>query len=221
MRTAYLNTRLMMLIGVTVFCLEGGDRSAADDSQAEDHMILNNFNTRTIPRNRAGDTYASVYAGEGSAGTVSLNSTDAVNGNSLQADITAKGLYLQFNPYDRATRGFARDYVANPAGWRFNTYNRMSFWIKRPSSASPLGTGGPGERRVRRPTSRGSTTPMPTPTRPEAATTTMSSTYPTMACGHTSSSTCTRTTTAVKRRARTQVICPIRRVKRSSTTSMP
>ena len=31
---------------------------------------------------------------------------------------------------------------ANPAGWQFNTYNRLSFWIKRPTSAAPPGNNG-------------------------------------------------------------------------------
>ena len=26
---------------------------------------------------------------------------------------------------------------SNPSGWQFNTYNRMSFWIKRPTTATP------------------------------------------------------------------------------------
>ncbi len=105
-------------------------------------MTLQNFDGPTVPLDKAGDTYPSIYTGEGSAGTVNINTADAVEGNSVQANVTTKGLYLQFNPYDTSTRGFARDYSAAPAAWQFNTYNRLSFWIKRPTTASPLITNG-------------------------------------------------------------------------------
>ncbi len=138
----YGTTLALALVVVAVSCAGKADRPAAANDQSEDHMTLIDFNERAIPKNSAGETYPSVYGGEGSVGTVGLNSRDAITGNSLQAIITSKGLYLQFNPYDNEKRGFARDHVSRPSIWRFNTYNRMSFWIKRPTSASPLDTGG-------------------------------------------------------------------------------
>ena len=105
-------------------------------------MVLQNFDGTTVPLNKGGDTYPSIYTGVGSTGTVSINTNDAAEGKSLQANVTTSGLYLQFNPYDGVGRGFARDYAVAPAAWQFNTYNRMSFWIKRPTTASPLITNG-------------------------------------------------------------------------------
>jgi hypothetical protein len=106
-------------------------------------MTLQDFNGGRVPKNRSGDTYPSVYAGEGSAGTVNLNANDAITGNCIQITVTSGGLYTQFNPYDADDRrGFTREYSSDPDGWKFRTYNRMRFWIKRPASASSLGTGG-------------------------------------------------------------------------------
>jgi hypothetical protein len=137
----------LIVAAATPFLVNRDCRSAQgheyrDGSSSSNAMVLQDFNGQNVPRNRAGDPYPSVYTGEGSTGTVRLNTSDAIAGNSLEADITAKGLYLQFNPFEGPTRGFARDYSADPGAWRFNTYNRMSFWIKRPRSASPLFSGG-------------------------------------------------------------------------------
>lgn len=86
----------------------------------------------------------------GGTANVSLNSSDSITGKCIQFDVTSGGLYAQFNPYNYALaagfphvwRAFARDYSSNPVGWQFNTYNRMSFWIKQPTSAKPLYTDG-------------------------------------------------------------------------------
>ena len=110
-------------------------------------MVLNNFNGPTVPLNEGGETYPDQWVGWGPA-TISVNSSDAITGNSIQFNVTSGGLYAQFNPYDGIGRNFARDYSANPAAWQFNTYNRMSFWIKRPTSASPLLTTGQGNANV-------------------------------------------------------------------------
>jgi hypothetical protein len=143
MKPAYLIASTLALVVAGLSCSKATDPPAADDRQDENHMTLIDFNGASLPTNRSGDTYPSIYMGAGSRGRVGLDSTDAVTGNSLRADITGKGLYLQFNPYNADdTRGFARELAADAARWRFNTYNRMSFWIKRRPSASPLGTGG-------------------------------------------------------------------------------
>jgi hypothetical protein len=133
------NQAFLVLSSVaSVLFLQVAGRSPAQESQHQDHMILQDFNKSSIPGNRSGDTYPSQYPRSGTA-TVSLNSTDAITGNSIQIDLSSGRLHLQFNPYNADdSRGFARDYSANPSAWRFNTYNRMSFWIKRPRSAAPL-----------------------------------------------------------------------------------
>ncbi len=103
--------------------------------------VLQDFDGTAVPVNVAGDTYPSEYGGAGAA-QVSIDLNDAASGHSLRMDVTSGGLYAQFNPYDGSGRGFARDYSATPKAWSFNTYNRLSFWIKRPTTASPLITNG-------------------------------------------------------------------------------
>jgi hypothetical protein len=53
--------------------------------------------------------------------------------------------YPQWNPYNYAgdpnflsPRGFAHEYAQDAASWQFNTYNRFSFWIKRPQNSQPI-----------------------------------------------------------------------------------
>ncbi len=63
----------------------------------------------------------------------------------MRFDVTAEEFYPQWNPYNADdTRGFAREYVAQPNRWQFNTFNRMSFWIKPTTNGSPLASGGRG-----------------------------------------------------------------------------
>ena len=96
--------------------------------------MLDDYNGSTsVPLNGGGGQYPDIYTGEGSAGNVSINTSDSITENSLKATVTVKGLYLS-GPYGPAPR-FAHDYSANPAGWQFNTHDHMSFWIKRPTSA--------------------------------------------------------------------------------------
>src|SRR5262249_32704223 len=68
---------------------------------------------------------------------------DAVSGHSFKGHLvdqagTGDDFYAQFNPYDGFGRTFARDYAENAGAWRFNTYNRMSFWIKLPAEPTAL-----------------------------------------------------------------------------------
>jgi len=116
-------------------------------------MTLQDFNGPKVPVDKEGIAYPNEggpydphYGG--GTGTVSINTSDAITGNSLQISVTAGELYAQFNPYDGSGRGFARDYSADPAAWKFNTYNRMSFWIKVPTTGLPLGTDGQGNAQV-------------------------------------------------------------------------
>jgi hypothetical protein len=89
---------------------------------------------------------------EGGTFTTSINRTDSISGTSLQMNLTQGMLYAQFNPYNYAgnsnypgPRAFARDYAEEKANWQFNTYNRMSFWIKLPPSDTAFARdGNPG-----------------------------------------------------------------------------
>ena len=111
------------------------------------NMVLQDFNRSSLPVNKEGYLYPRLggpfdpHFG-GGTGTVSLNTSDAITGNSIQFNVTAGELYAEFNPYDGVGRDFARVYSANPAGWQFNTCNRMSFWIKVPTSGPPLTSDG-------------------------------------------------------------------------------
>ena len=101
-------------------------------------LTLQDYNGSTVPMNWGNETYPSAYTGSGTA-TASLNSSDAITGKSVQLNLTSGALQAQWNPYDDNWRHFARDFSSNPSGWQYNTYNRMSFWVKRPTSASPQG----------------------------------------------------------------------------------
>jgi hypothetical protein len=109
-------------------------------------MVLKNYDGTSVPTNREGNQYpywSDGNGGEGGKFTASIDTTSAVVGNSLKAHLVAQSgtgnaFYAQFNPYDGVTRGFAREYAASPSAWRFNTYNRMSFWIKIPNEPSRI-----------------------------------------------------------------------------------
>ncbi|MHB1036787.1 MAG: hypothetical protein ACYC35_20325 [Pirellulales bacterium] len=97
------------------------------------------FDGPQLPRNRAGDTYPSQYQGEGGRAIVSLDPNDALAGRSVRFEVTQGTLYAHFNSYSAdGSRGFVREYVARPEQWRFNTYNRLAFWLKCPKNALPL-----------------------------------------------------------------------------------
>ena len=110
-------------------------------------ITFQDFNGTTVALNGDGDQYPNEgpYSPEydsGGTGTVTIDSTDAVEGNSLRVHLTAGKLGLQFNPFNYngtqgfppEPRGFAREYKSDPSPWEFNTYNRMSFWIKLPTN---------------------------------------------------------------------------------------
>jgi hypothetical protein len=96
----------------------------------------------TYMKAKDGSAYPSQYTGEGGTANYSLTSSDRITGSSLAMNMTAGHLYAQFNPYTATTRGFAREYVSNPSGWQYNTYNRMEFWIKVPTNGATPPTNG-------------------------------------------------------------------------------
>jgi hypothetical protein len=107
-------------------------------------MVLVNFDGPAPPVNRAGDGYPTAEDGEFSGKfTTSIEPADAVAGGSLRMRLTAGRLKAQFTPEEpKGRKTFTRDYSANPAAWRFNTYNRWRFWIKTPVDAAAHSTTG-------------------------------------------------------------------------------
>jgi hypothetical protein len=112
---------------------------------AQDRVPLIDFESG-IPGNKAGEPYVSQYEGEGGKARVSLMPGAGVHGGScVRFEVTQGFLYAQFNAHNAdGTRGFAREYVAGPDKWKFDTYNRMRFWIRCPAGATPLDSGGRG-----------------------------------------------------------------------------
>jgi RNA polymerase sigma factor (sigma-70 family) len=101
-------------------------------------MVLADFNGAAVPVNKAGEPYPSYFfdpkdtTDAGGIFTGSIDTLGAVKGNSLRLRLTQGLLKAQFNPYSKDRRGFAREYVTDPAAWQFNTYNRLTFWMKPP-----------------------------------------------------------------------------------------
>ena len=110
-----------------------------------DAIKLLDFEGDKLPVNKAGDPYPDQYTGEGGQAKVSQVVDNPFFGKSLGFSVTAGMLYAEFNAHNPdGSRGFAREYVANPSAWKFNTFNRLSFWIKSPKNAAPLAEDGNG-----------------------------------------------------------------------------
>lgn len=101
-------------------------------------MPLLNLTGLTPQVNKAGSGYPTYLDNrdgprkEGGVFTVGVDERESLSGRGLRLRLTEGNFHCQFNPYDGAGRTFARDYCADPAGWRFNTYNRLRIWIKLP-----------------------------------------------------------------------------------------
>ena len=131
------------LLGLSFTSFVLGDEP--DAVERMEHAFYNDVTS--VPVNKASETYPNQggynpQRKEGGSGTLSLDSKSAVTGNSLLLRLNTGKLYLQFNPYNSVGRAFARDYSSNPAAWRFNTYNRMRFWIKLPTNHPLIRTDG-------------------------------------------------------------------------------
>jgi hypothetical protein len=110
-------------------------------------MVLVNFDGPALPVNGFGDAYPRCDMeqdeADGGVFTSAMNRVDAVSGSSLQMSLTSGRWKARFAPEGyKGKKQFTRDYCADPAGWRFNTYNRLRFWIKLPLSAPPHFTDG-------------------------------------------------------------------------------
>jgi len=130
-----------------------GSASSVSSTSAAPSLVLQSFDGLLPPVNGDGDGYPNEFYyptyGEGGSATVSIDSADAVSGTSLKMQLTSGKIYAQFNPYNYAgnpaypsLRGFARDYAQGRADWQFNTYDRMSFWVKLPTTDTSYRTDG-------------------------------------------------------------------------------
>jgi len=114
--------------------------AAAHAAEDVPPLKLASFDRESLPVNNAGATYPNQYRPAGEA-PVTLERSGGVSGGCVRFELTSGNFYPQFNAHDAdGTRGFAREYVDGT--WRFNTYNRMSFWIQVPTNARPLDRGG-------------------------------------------------------------------------------
>ena len=103
-------------------------------------LDLVSFDGEGLPLNKAGQPYISQYQPAGQA-TVTLEQTGGVRGGCARFELTQGRFYPQFNAHNAdGTRGFAREYVAGT--WRWNTYNRLSFWVQVPTSNRPMDRSG-------------------------------------------------------------------------------
>jgi len=131
-----------VLVGATV--IVAGTTVMLRPAEPVAPMMLLDFDGATLPVNQAGDGYPKPIYDPGRSGgkfVASIEPVDAVKGHSLRLRLTAGMLKAHFAPAKRdGSTGFARDYAVDPAHWRFNTYNRMRFWIKLPAS-SPVRPG--------------------------------------------------------------------------------
>ena len=124
--------------------------NASESFAAGASMVFQNFDGPNVPVNKAGDHYPTWYQGgptgtEGGTFTPSIDSNKKIAGagSLLMHVTTGVQIYAQFNPYDSSdNRGFAREYSSNPSGWKFNTYNRMSYWLWSATNGSPVPTDG-------------------------------------------------------------------------------
>ena len=110
---------------------------------ASDSVMLVDFENG-IPKNKAGNPYVSQYEGESGKAAISLIKGGGFDGGACaQFEVTQGGLYAQFNAHNAdGSRGFAREYVRRPADWKFDTYNRLGFWIKNPVNGGEMSRDG-------------------------------------------------------------------------------
>jgi hypothetical protein len=123
---------------VSIVCAAGLSGLAAEPVV----MKFLDFNDANAPVNKDGAGYPNQYAPDGTA-KVALDDKDAVSGRSIRFEVTKGVFYAQFNAHNPdGSRGFAREYVRQPDRWKFNTFNRLSFWVQSPTNGRPLRSGG-------------------------------------------------------------------------------
>ncbi|MDB5047947.1 MAG: hypothetical protein JWO30_1018 [Fibrobacteres bacterium] len=115
---------------------------------AAEAMKFLDFEGTAIPKNHAGEFYPDQYTGEGGEAKINLNLPtvqDLFFDKRVDFEVTKGTLYAEFNAHNAdGTRGFAREYVPTPSAWKFNTYNRLSFWMKNPVNGAVMAKDGTG-----------------------------------------------------------------------------
>jgi hypothetical protein len=98
-----------------------------------------------------GDLRTYPLTGSTGPGTITIDSQDAISGqHSIRYTLNSGLAYPEWDPYNygryrpqlNEDRGFAREFADNPAGWQFNTYDRLEFWVKVPTNGAAADTGG-------------------------------------------------------------------------------
>lgn len=155
-----IKIRLFVICAVGLLASSQADKvlsALAVPPIAGDSITLKSYDGTTVPKNKEGVEYPVWSDGRGGEGGVfsgSIDVTDSVSGNSFKAHLVATAgsinmFYAQFNPYDGVGREFARTYADDPTTWRFNTYNRWSYWIKPPAELDrPYATDGQGNANI-------------------------------------------------------------------------
>jgi RNA polymerase sigma-70 factor (ECF subfamily) len=134
----WAKAKVLAAVAVTALAATAGVVALVRPDGSSSALVLADFNGATLPVNKAGEPFPSYFfdpketGDSGGIFTSSIDTRDAVKGSSLRLRLTQGLLKAQFNPYSKDRRGFAREYVADPAAWRFNTVNRLTFWIKLP-----------------------------------------------------------------------------------------
>jgi hypothetical protein len=86
-----------------------------------------------------GDLRSYPLAGSNGPGTITIDNQDAISGqHSIRYTLNSGLAYPEWDPYNysghrqgvTSPRGFAREFADNLAGWQFNTYDRLEFWVK-------------------------------------------------------------------------------------------
>lgn len=135
-------------LSFSVFALVLAANAYAQSTQAVSQgarMVFQAFDGQTPPVNKEGVGYPTYYQGTYSGGvdggvfSTSMDTSKKMVGTaSLKMHFTSGAyLYAQFNPYNGTSREFARAYASNPQDWKFNTYNRMQFWLWNPATGEP------------------------------------------------------------------------------------
>jgi RNA polymerase sigma factor (sigma-70 family) len=140
--TAGVVLSAVVVVGGTALALK------SSPTPVRESVTLANFDGPMPPVNQAGDGYPRpgydpAHPDQGGLFTASIEPTDAVAGRSLRMRVTKGRLSAMFTPEGPpGIKSFTRNYVVNPSAWRFNTFNRLRFWVKCPPASPPHGTTG-------------------------------------------------------------------------------
>jgi hypothetical protein len=128
---------IIAVVVLIIALLTFGQLSSA---QGQSFLFLD-YEGTTLPLVDFGDGDLRSYplAGSNGPGTITIDSQDAISGqHSIRYTLNSGLAYPEWDPYNygrsrkgvTSPRGFAREFADNPAGWQFNTYDRLEFWVK-------------------------------------------------------------------------------------------